>query len=100
MRNEGLDYRKNIFKNLYISYNILGKTHTHILTLSLTGETLAVAEVRGLHSFVEHDVTNVTSEALAEVHCLHAHGKVHQLGDIHCEKKDGERKEKYRNEEM
>ena len=56
------------------------------LTLSLTGEARAVAEVQVLHAFGEDECTDVTGEASAavEVQVLHAFGE-NECTDITCE---------------
>ena len=59
--------------------------HLHV-TLSLTGEASAAAEVQVLHAFGEDECTDITGEASAvgEVQVLHAFGE-DECTDITCE---------------
>ena len=58
---------------------------TRHLTLSLTVEAIAVAEVQVLHAFGEDECTDITGEAsaVAEVQVLHAFGE-DECADITC----------------
>ena len=64
------------------------------LTLSLTGETSAVAEVQALHAFGEDECADITGEATAEVEIqfLHAFGE-DECTDITCEETKRELRE-------
>ena len=66
---------------------------TRHLTLSLTGEATAAAEVQVLHAFGEDECTDITGEAsaAAEVQGLHAFGE-DECTDITCE---GRRRRRY-----
>ena len=59
---------------------------TRHLTLSLTVEAIAVAEVQVLHAFGEDECTDITGEASAvgESQSLHAFGE-DECTDVTCE---------------